>query len=156
MVRTVRAALARRWPKSVLGTNCSKTCLETAVCPQNAGKGVHLGEGGAPGGVEVGERAGAGDQLRWRAILDHLALGEHQHPVGDQHGGQPVRDDQCGAPASTVASAACTARSEGMSSEEVASSSTSTAGSASSARAKDTSCRWPADSRPPRLRTSVS
>ena len=39
---------------------------------------------------------------------------------------------------------------------EVASSSTSTAGSASAARASDTSCFSPADSREPRSRTSVS
>ncbi len=59
-------------------------------------------------------------------------------------------------PFSTVAMARCTARSPGMSSELVASSRISTAGSASSARANATNCRCPAEIRPPRLRTSVS
>ena len=48
------------------------------------------------------------------------------------------------------------ARSLGMSSDDVASSRISTAGSARNARANDTNCRWPADRRPPRFRTSVS
>ena len=59
-------------------------------------------------------------------------------------------------PRNTVRSARCTARSVGMSRLEVASSRISTAGSARKARAKAISCRWPADNRPPRLRTSVS
>ncbi len=59
-------------------------------------------------------------------------------------------------PASTVRMACCTACSPGTSSEDVASSRIRTAGSASSARANATSWRWPAEIRPPRLRTSVS
>src|SRR5690348_14497237 len=59
-------------------------------------------------------------------------------------------------PARIVRSAACTARSLGRSSSEVASSSTSTAGAARKTRANETSWRWPADSRPPRLPTSAS
>ena len=52
-----------------------------------------------------------------------------------------------------VRRARCTRRSLGMSSDDVASSRISTAGSARNARANATSCRWPADSRPPRLPT---
>src|SRR5579862_490725 len=59
-------------------------------------------------------------------------------------------------PASTVRSALWTSRSLGMSSSEVASSRTSTAGAARNARANETSWRCPADSRPPRLPTGVS
>ena len=59
-------------------------------------------------------------------------------------------------PASTVRSACWTSRSEGTSSDEVASSRISTAGSARNARANATSCRWPALSRPPWLATGVS
>ncbi|CAM5502817.1 hypothetical protein SCYAM73S_04154 [Streptomyces cyaneofuscatus] len=59
-------------------------------------------------------------------------------------------------PCSIVSMARCTARSPGMSRELVASSRIRTAGSASRARAKATNWRWPAEIRPPRLRTSVS
>jgi hypothetical protein len=59
-------------------------------------------------------------------------------------------------PASTVRRAAWTSRSLGMSSSAVASSSTSTPGAAMNALAKETSWRWPADSRPPRLPTLVA
>ena len=55
-----------------------------------------------------------------------------------------------------VRSACCTSRSLGTSRLEVASSRISTAGSARNARANATSWRWPAESRPPRLATSVS
>ena len=55
-----------------------------------------------------------------------------------------------------VCSARWTSRSLGTSRLEVASSRISTAGSARKARANATSCRCPADSRPPRLATSVS
>ena len=58
--------------------------------------------------------------------------------------------------ASTRANARCTMRSLGMSSDDVASSRISTAGSARKARANATSWRCPADNRPPRLATSVS
>ena len=58
--------------------------------------------------------------------------------------------------ASSVRSARCTSRSDGMSSDDVASSRISTAGSARNARAKATSCRCPAESRAPFWCTSVS
>ena len=45
--------------------------------------------------------------------------------------------------ARTVRSARCTSRSDGTSSDDVASSRISTAGSARNARANATSCRWP-------------
>ena len=57
---------------------------------------------------------------------------------------------------SRVRRACCTSRSEGTSSDEVASSRMSTAGSARKARAKDTSWRWPDESRAPFWWTSVS
>ena len=58
--------------------------------------------------------------------------------------------------ASIVRRACCTSRSLGDVEDSVASSRISTAGSARNARANPTSWRCPADSRPPRLRTSVS
>ncbi|OUD87155.1 hypothetical protein BC477_04120 [Clavibacter michiganensis subsp. michiganensis] len=58
--------------------------------------------------------------------------------------------------ASSVVRPCCTSRSLGMSSELVASSRISTAGSARNARANEISWRCPADTRPPRLFTSVS
>ena len=58
--------------------------------------------------------------------------------------------------ASRVCRPSCTSASPGTSSELVASSRMSSAGSARNARANDTSWRCPADSRTPRLSTSVS
>ncbi len=58
-------------------------------------------------------------------------------------------------PFSTVFMALCTARSAGMSSADVASSRITTGGLARNARAREMSCRCPAENRPPPLCTSV-
>src|ERR1022692_2381119 len=56
------------------------------------------GEAVAPAGVQSGVLAVAGEQLPGRAVLHDTAVVDDQHPVGDFDGGQPVRDDQRGAP----------------------------------------------------------
>ncbi len=80
----------------------------------------------------------------------------HQHPVGDQDGGQPVRDiHRCphGQDRLQRVPHGPFAR---TSSDAVASYKINTAGSARDALADPTGCRCPADILPPRLRTSVS
>ena len=121
--------------------------------------------------MEPGESAAVADQLLRGPVFDDASVVHHQHPVGGLHGGEPVGDDQRGPPAAggcarlraAVArapqksrQAPWTRRSDGMSSEEVASSRISTAGRARNARAKEISWRCPAETRPPRLLTSVS
>ena len=115
------------------------------------------GEGLDPGVVEVGEPAGpAGDQVVGGAVLDDAAVLEHQHPVGDLHRREPVRDDHRGPVGQDRAQRPLHQPLRGTSSELVASSRMSTSGSARKARANATSCRCPAESRPPLLATSVS
>ena len=96
------------------------------------------------------------DEFLRRAVLHDAAVLEHQHPVGDLAPSRAGARSPARRSASTVSSARCTNRSLGMSSDDVASSRINTAGSARNARANATNCRCPADSRPPRLATSVS
>ena len=49
------------------------------------------------GGHEPRVDAGAADQRRVRALLDQAALVEHEDPVGADHAGEPVREDERGA-----------------------------------------------------------
>jgi len=51
-----------------------------------------------PGPVQGGVVPAAADQVARRAVLDNSAVLDHQHPVGDLDGGQPVGDDQRGTP----------------------------------------------------------
>ena len=118
---------------------------------------VHAGAEAArtrhrPRGVAAAE----GDQLVVGAELDEPGVVDHRDPVGAAHRRQAVGDDDHRAalhqPLERLLDHGLGAGVE----VAVASSSTSTAGSTSAARASDTSCFSPADSREPRSRTSVS
>ena len=116
-----------------------------------------LGLVDGPGAVELGVVAAAGDELVVGAELGEAAVVHDADAVG---AGAAV-DNRCATtivvrPCINFSIACSTWCSVPGSRLEVASSSTSTDGSASAARASDTSWRSPADNRRPRSRTSVS
>src|SRR5215831_2736922 len=56
------------------------------------------GQGLPPAGVQGGKPAPARQEAFGRAVLGDAAALDHQHPVGDRDRGQPVGDDEGGAP----------------------------------------------------------
>ena len=114
-------------------------------------------EAAGPGGEQRGVAAAVGDELVVGAELDQAAAVDHADPVGPLGGREPVGDDHDGAAlheplhAPARRAARCPGRGSRWPRRAPA-----PPGSARAARASDTSCFSPAESREPRSRTSVS
>jgi hypothetical protein len=85
-----------------------------------------------------------------RALLDDLAVLEHDDQVGVADRREAVGDDERGPAREQPVQRLLDRRSVPMSTDDVASSRMRIRGSARSARANATSCRWPSESRVPR------
>ena len=99
-----------------------------------------------PGVVQPGIGAAGRDELVVRTVLDEAAVGEHEHAVGAGRGREAVGDRDRRAALGEWLRAREMRTSVRASTDEVASSSTNTSGSATPARSRATSCRSPADS----------
>lgn len=97
--------------------------------------------------VERGVQAVGGQQLAVRPVLDDLAGVQHDDTVGVLHGGQPVGDDQRGAPAHQPLQRCLHLALDSLSSAEVASSRIRTGAFLIRARAIARRWRWPPDRR---------
>jgi hypothetical protein len=107
--------------------------------------------------VEVGVAASAAlDDVVRQPVLHDPPVLEHQDAVGDLDRGQPVRDDHRRPGGQDGAQGALHEPLRGHVERAGGLVEVRTAGSARSARAKATSCRWPAESRPPLFATFVS
>ena len=120
-------------------------------------RSLGLRDVGGPVAVERRVEPARREQLVVRALLDDLAVLEDDDQVGVADRREPVGDDERGPAVQQRARSACSIfRSVPMSTELVASSRIRMRGSASSARANATSCRWPSESREPRSPSCVS